>query len=163
MGSRFNHDAETRYAPIEGEALAVAEALDKTRYFVLACSDLIIAVGHIALLKIFGDRSFEDISNSRLRNLKEKRVRVSSRTTVPFLEDTVSVSAVSSLNSLNARTVTWDMIRTTTSSDDNMQTLLNLIESGLPDTRNGLQKELNCSHLGTTCILLMGLSYTRTA
>ena len=34
-GSRFTHAAESRYAPIEGEPLAVADALEKARYFVL--------------------------------------------------------------------------------------------------------------------------------
>ena len=37
VGSRFTHPAESRYAPIEGEALAVADALDKARHFVLGC------------------------------------------------------------------------------------------------------------------------------
>ena len=55
VGSRFTHAAESRYAPIEGEALAVADALDKARYFVLGCEDLIIAVDHKPLLKISGD------------------------------------------------------------------------------------------------------------
>ena len=72
VGSRFTHSAESRYAPIEGEALAVADALEKARHFVLGCSDLQIAVDHKPLLKIFGDRSLEDIHNTRLRNLKEK-------------------------------------------------------------------------------------------
>ncbi|VDI76071.1 Hypothetical predicted protein [Mytilus galloprovincialis] len=75
VGSRFTHPAESRYAPVEGEALAVVDALDKARYFVLGCDDLIIAVDHKPLLKIFSDRSLEDISNSRLRNLKEKTLR----------------------------------------------------------------------------------------
>ena len=75
IGSRFTHSAESRYAPIEGEALAVIEALDKTRYFVLGCKDLIIAVDHKPLLKIFKDRSLEEIPNARLRNLKEKSLR----------------------------------------------------------------------------------------
>ena len=70
VGSRFTHAAESRYAPIEGEALAVADALDKARYFVLGCKDLIIAVDHKPLLKVFGDRALDDISNNRLRNLK---------------------------------------------------------------------------------------------
>ena len=74
VGSRFTHPAESRYAPIEGEALAVADALDKARHFVLGCHDLTIAVDHRPLLKIFGDRSL-DISNARLRNLKEKTLR----------------------------------------------------------------------------------------
>ena len=75
VGSRFTHAAESRYAPIEGEALAVADALDKARHFVLGCSDLVIAVDHKPLCKLFGDRSLEDISNTRLRNLKEKTLR----------------------------------------------------------------------------------------
>lgn len=37
VGSRFT---ESRYAAIEGEALAVAEALEKCRHFILGCSEL---------------------------------------------------------------------------------------------------------------------------
>ena len=74
VGSRFTHSAESRYAPVEGEALAVADALDKTRYFVLGCDDLILAVDHKPLLKVLGDRSLEDIPNARLRNLIEKNL-----------------------------------------------------------------------------------------
>lgn len=75
VGSRFTHPAESRYAPVEGEALAVAEALDRARHFVLGCSDLIVAVDHKPLLKLFCDRCLEDISNPRLRNLKERTLR----------------------------------------------------------------------------------------
>ena len=75
MGSRFTSATESRYASVEGEALAVAEALEKARYFVLGCNDLVIAVDHKPLLKIFGDRSLENIPNARLRNLKEKTLR----------------------------------------------------------------------------------------
>ena len=75
LGSRFTHAAESRYAPIEGEALAVVEALEKSRHFVLGCENLTIAVDHKPLLKIFSDRSLNDISNARLRNLKEKTLR----------------------------------------------------------------------------------------
>lgn len=75
VGSRFTNPAESRYAPVEGEALAVVYALDKARYFVLGCPNLIIAVDHKPLLKLFGDRSLVDIPNSRLRNLKEKTLR----------------------------------------------------------------------------------------
>ena len=77
VGSRFTHPAESRYAPVEGEALAVADALDKARHFVLGCKSLTIAVDHRPLLKIFGDRSLDQISNTRLRNLKEKALRYS--------------------------------------------------------------------------------------
>ena len=67
VGSRFTHAAESRYAPVEGEALAVADALDKARFFVMGCTNLIIAVDHKPLLKIFRDLSLNEISNARLR------------------------------------------------------------------------------------------------
>ena len=51
IGSRFTSPAESRYKPIEGEALAVAEGLDKTRFFTLGCSNLTVAVDHKPLLK----------------------------------------------------------------------------------------------------------------
>ena len=75
VGSRFTHAAESRYAPVEGEVLAVADALDKARFFVLGCSDLIIAFDHKPLLKVFSDRPLKEISNSRLRNRKEQTLR----------------------------------------------------------------------------------------
>ena len=75
VGSRFTHAAEAKYAPIEGEALAVADALEKARHFVLGCDNLTIAVDHKPLLKIFGDRALEQLHNSRLRNLKEKTLK----------------------------------------------------------------------------------------
>lgn len=197
VSSRFTHAAESRYAPIEGEALAVADALDKCRYFVLGCQDLIIAVDHKPLLKLFSDRSLEDIPNSRLRNLKEKTLRyrfrmehipgvrhratdcisrhptgepeklpltddiASIQTPFPtithsptlmdglriltsnmFIEDTVVVSAISTLYALNLQSVTWDRVRTATSSDNNMQALLELIEAGLPEHRHELPEDL---------------------
>lgn len=72
VGSRFTHAAESRYAPIEGEALAVTDAQDKACYFVLGCGDLIVAVDHKPLLKLLGDRALDDIPNPRLRKVKEK-------------------------------------------------------------------------------------------
>ena len=75
VGSRFTSPAESRYAPIEGEALAVVDALEKTKHFVLGCPNLTIAVDHKPLLKVLGDRSLDAIPNPRLRNLKEKTLR----------------------------------------------------------------------------------------
>ena len=72
VGSRFLHPAETRYAPIEGEALAVAYALHQCRYFILGCTDLIVATDHKPLVHVLNDRSLSDIQNRRLQNLKEK-------------------------------------------------------------------------------------------
>ena len=71
-GSRFTKDAETRYAPVEGEALAVAWALFVTRHYTLGNPKLIVATDHKPLLKVLGDRKLEDIDNPRLLKLKEK-------------------------------------------------------------------------------------------
>ena len=81
VGSRFTSDTESRYKPIEGEALAVVDSLQKARHFVLGCKDLVIAVDHKPLLGnyLFGNRSLEEIPNPRLRNLKEKSLRFSFR------------------------------------------------------------------------------------
>ena len=72
VGSRFTTPAESRYAPVEGEALAVAYALHQTRYYILGCSSLIVATDHKTLVPILNDRSLTDITNRRLLNLKEK-------------------------------------------------------------------------------------------
>jgi hypothetical protein len=74
-GSRFTTDAESRYAPIEGEALAVCYALDKCRLFIVGCPNLIVATDHKPLVKILGDKSLENIANPRLFNMKEKTVQ----------------------------------------------------------------------------------------
>ena len=42
VGSRFLHDAESRYAPIEGECLAAVYGLQKCKHFVLGCRDLTV-------------------------------------------------------------------------------------------------------------------------
>ena len=61
VGSMFTHAAGSRYARIEDEALAVTDALDKARYFVLGCENLIVAVDHKPLLKLPVDRALDDI------------------------------------------------------------------------------------------------------
>ena len=72
VGSRFTNGAESRYAPIEGETLAVVYALHQTRYYIQGCTDLTIATDHKPLLGILNDRALTEISNRRLLNLKEK-------------------------------------------------------------------------------------------
>ena len=74
-GSRFLRDAEKRYAPIEGECLAVAWALEDTRWFTLGCDKLVIATDHKPLLKILGDKCLDDITNPRLFRLKLRTMR----------------------------------------------------------------------------------------
>ena len=74
-GSRFTKDAETRYAPVEGEALACLWALESTRHYTLGNPKLLIATDHKPLVKILGDRKLEDIENPRLLKLKEQTLR----------------------------------------------------------------------------------------
>ena len=44
-GSRFLTDAEQNYVAIEGEALAIAWALEQSKYFTLGCEDLLVVHG----------------------------------------------------------------------------------------------------------------------
>ncbi|VDI45753.1 Hypothetical predicted protein [Mytilus galloprovincialis] len=104
VGSRFTHPAESRYAPVEGEALAVVDALDNFSK---------LDIHHIDL-----ESDATEIDNS------------------------VFISAVSSLDSLAVKSVTWDRVRTATASDDNMNELINLIESGTPEFRHEFPPQL---------------------
>ena len=74
-GSRFTKVAETRYGPVEGEALGVQWGLDNTKHYTLGNPKLLVATDHKPLLKILGDRKLEDIDNPRLLKLKEKTLR----------------------------------------------------------------------------------------
>ena len=178
MGSRVTHGAESRYAPIEGEALAVVDALDKARHFTMGCSDLMVAVDHKPLLKVLGDRALDDIPNPRLRNIKEKilryRFRVlhipGVRNTVadalsrhpvgvaetPDMPNDVAAAALAALRSRDdpapprcsqtcastatelIKSVTWDDVRTATTSDPDMSALVDAIHNGFPDTPSAM-------------------------
>ena len=71
-GSRFLNGAEQRYAPVEGEALAIAWGLEQTRYFTQGCPNLLVVTDHKPLKKIFGDRTLDEISNTRLFRMKQR-------------------------------------------------------------------------------------------
>ena len=68
--SRFTKDAESRYAPTEGEALAVAWALQHSRLFTPGCEDLLVAIDHKPLLGIFNNRDLGSIKNPRIQTIK---------------------------------------------------------------------------------------------
>ncbi|MEL6803706.1 MAG: RNase H-like domain-containing protein, partial [Bacteroidota bacterium] len=192
VGSRFTHTAESRYAPVEGEALAVVYALDHARHFILGCDNLIVAVDHKPLLNVLGDRSL-DIPNNRLRNLKEKTLRyrfklvhvagakhkatdalsrrpvgslnpklmeladdvspvIDSATDLSSLTDFISslhqrggdiheTTGVAALRSLQA--ITWEKVKLATCSDNEMQKLLDCVESGFPSCRSELPDNLH--------------------
>ena len=71
-GSRFLKPAETRYAPVEGEALAIAWSLEHTKFFSQGCDNLVVVTDHKPLVKLFGDRTLDEITNSRLFSLKQR-------------------------------------------------------------------------------------------
>ena len=71
-GSRFLKPCEARYAAVEGEALAIQWALEQSKYFTLGCRDLVIVTDHKPLVKLFGNRTLDEIANPRLFRLKQK-------------------------------------------------------------------------------------------
>ena len=110
-GSRFLSSAEQRYTAIEGEALAVAWGLEQTRYFTQGCDNLVFVTDHKPLVKIFGDRTLDEISNSRLFRLKQR--------TLPWRFDIVHQPGKSNLaadatsrHPVPARSETWHLKRT---------------------------------------------------
>ena len=71
VGSRFCTPAESRYHPIEGEALASINGLEKCKFFILGLKTLILAVDHKPLLAILSDKQdLAAIPNPRLMNFK---------------------------------------------------------------------------------------------
>lgn len=166
VGSRFTHPAESRYAPIEGEALAVADALDKSRHFVLGCEKLTVAVDHKPLLGLFNNRSLDDIPNNRLRNLKERTLRYKfTMYHVPGMKNRVPDALsryptgliapdqlilpddIASMTSLQPiQSITWDRVRLSTTSDPDMRTLVDIIDSGIPTEKEKLPTSLQRYH-----------------
>ena len=63
-------------------------------------------------------------------------------THISAIEDSLLSSLVYSLNSLHLKSVTWDRVHTATTSDTNMQSLVDLIESGMPQFRHELPEPL---------------------
>ena len=72
-GSKFCSPAESRYHPIEGEALAATYGLHKCKFFILGLDNLILTLDHKPLIAILGtDLNLEYIENPRLLNFKLK-------------------------------------------------------------------------------------------
>ena len=71
-GSRFLRPSESRYAAVEGESLAIVWALEQSRYFTQGCDNLLVLTDHKPLVKLFGDRTLDEIANPRLFRFKQK-------------------------------------------------------------------------------------------
>ena len=59
VGSMFLKDPESRYSPVEGEALAVVFALRQATMFVLGFPKLIVATDHKLLVPILNGRRLD--------------------------------------------------------------------------------------------------------
>ena len=71
-GSRFLSDAETRYAVIELEMLAVSWAILKCRLFLAGLQHFVVVTDHNPLLAILNTRRLDEIENPRLQRLKSR-------------------------------------------------------------------------------------------
>ena len=155
VGSRFTTPAESRYAPIEGEALAVVYALHQTRYYVLGCPNLIVTTDHKPLINVLNERSLNDINNRRLLNLKEKTMQYKfeirhvsgmknkgadalSRYPAPSTGSEIQDMAndistkTTAMETLYVTTnmITWEMVQEATSQDETLQLLAECIQMG---------------------------------
>ena len=52
--------------------MAVAWGLEETKYFPQGCDNLVVVTDHKSLVKIFGDRTLDVITNTRLFRLKQR-------------------------------------------------------------------------------------------
>ena len=158
-GSRFLTPTEQRYAPIEGEALAVAWSLEQTRYFTQGCRKLLVVTDHKPLVKILGDRTLDEISNTRIFRIKQRTLPWSfdivhlpgktnfaadatSRNPSPSTTaavhsglDQVEAALVSSLHAETRESIalSWETIASETAADPTMHKLLEVVSNGFPD------------------------------
>lgn len=164
-GSRFSTAAERRYAPIEGEALALLFGLDSCRMFVMGCPNLTVAVDHKPLIRIFNDRSLDEIKNPRLLNIKEKTLmyrfriisipgndnygadvmsRIPTPSTISSIMDTADIKP--SLTAASHHQYEYDndlpiklaRIKRTSSTNHQYQQLIRQIENGFPELKHEL-------------------------
>ena len=73
-GSRFLSEAESRYATIELELLAVAWAITKCKMFLAGLQHFSVVTNHNPLIPILNSRRLEEIENPRLQRLKSRAI-----------------------------------------------------------------------------------------
>ena len=167
-GSRFTTSAERNYAPIEGEALALSEGLNSCRMFTLGCPNLIAAVDHKPLVKIFNRRPLEEVTNPRVQKFKENTLKYQYKIIhVPgkahIIPDTLSrypstkldkegnendleaglvSSIMASLTVDERRAVTWEEIVEAARTDEVCILLIEVIQNGFPENREELHTSI---------------------
>ena len=163
-GSRFTTLAESRYSPIEGEALAVVHGLDSCRMFILGCPQLTVGMDHKPLVKFFDDRALETISNPRISALKEKSLMYSF--TIEYVpgahnkgadatsrhpvgpgsveesEDVECAATAMAIQAAPSQSVTWDRVSDAAVQDQEIRELVEVIQQGFPDQRSALPEHL---------------------
>ena len=162
-GSRFTKDAESRYAPIEGEALALVHGLKSCRMFVLGNPSLTVAVDHKPLIKIFNDRELDTIDNPRILSLKEKALMYNfkiqhiagdanctsdwtSRNPVAGGDDNTLDERESVAHATRQgdeiESITWERVDESAACDEECTLLVKTITNGFPKTRDELPQEI---------------------
>ena len=170
--SRYLTETEARYSPVEGEALAVVYGLEKTKHFILGIENLMIAVDHKPLIGLFTNRNLEDISNPRLRNLKEKTLQYRFTMThvdgvrnkvadclsrhpsdpaehMELIDDptTHTAQALHDQRTTSTSTaLTIEMVANHTTADPAMKKLLNMAEEGFPNDVKEMPEEIRAYH-----------------
>ena len=165
-GSRFLTQAEQRYVAIEGEALAIAWALEQTKYFTIGCENLLVVTDHKPLVSIFTEKDLHSITNPRIFRLKQR--------TLPWLFDVAHLpgqsnsfaDAVSRHPSPNGelsdgdiaeialvgtnnkkasacKPILWHEIVTETKSDAQMSLLTDIVRRGFPSKISEVNPELS--------------------
>ena len=168
-GSRFLSPTEINYAPIEGEALAVAWGLEQTKFFTMGCNNLL--VDHKPLTKIFGDRRLDEIDNPRLFRMKRRTLmwhfdieyqrgeknpfadamsrhpnkhaeRASS--SMMSRDDLMEESIVSGLHAEAEKffAVTWERVQEESKRDTAIKCLIQQIAGGFPDSKKDIPTEI---------------------
>ena len=158
---------------IEGEALAVAWALEQTRYFTMGCNDLLVVVNHAPLVKILGDKRLDEIFNTRLFRLKERTLMwkfdieyqpgkknyvadaVSRHPNrgeelcsiiMSTEEDLIEETVVPSVGGEmdSFFAITWKRVQAESRKDESISTLIDLIRHGFPAAKKDMPSEVTC-------------------
>jgi len=127
----FTNSAETRYAPIEGDALAVAAALKIPVYAKRKQKSLRYS---FKMIYIPGVKQRATAYQWLSRHPTNAAVQLDDVATVifPAQDGAVLSTAVTTLYSPEVRSVTWERLRTANASDQDMHNLHELIENDNP-------------------------------
>ena len=160
-GSRFTTPAESHYVPIEGEALALLYAFDSCKMFIMGCPNLLVAVDHKPLIRLFNNRDLNEITNPRLLKIREKTLMYSFRVvSIPGIRDggadtmsrlpfitsdnpvdkyqNIEPTITGSINLQMGQAISTGSIVAESSTDPVYQELFHMIETGFPNHKDQL-------------------------